>query len=1019
MSARRKLGAGLALSVLTLFVVAAPAARAQSSTCTQDIQFDPTVRTWDQVFPNSPIAGNNSTGVSQKHLTQDLYTYAQAVMADVATSPRVRIVERDIGATPLGKRLKYWILGTPENIANLDAGRDDGAFWRGVISGEVPASEALTQVRSRPAFGWITATPHGNEPAAGEAISRQLYELAARTDCHNVQRISNLTLFLDPARNPDGRDANSRYTAWGFDGNRDFGTRNQPENRLFMPEINKYPGLFFIDAHQNSGNYFFPPNEDPVHHEISQFALDFIDKDIGPAIREKFNDQSINYRNYFQYDLFTPEYGDTVPALLMGSAGMTFEQPTGDAYGRQIYQHFLAIDTTVNITSRHKVRLLTDWIAQWQESIDQGARCELQRNKIVSPLHKDQEATMAQPDTTVCGYFYKPGLHSGDVARLMRELLTTGVNVYRLDQDVTVEDGVHIFGPGESVTDTLPAGTLWIPMAQPQKHWIQAVLGEEPYVPFPYFYDVATWSYSLLRGLAGNGFLTRQMPSGVPMTHVSAPPPPTVTRTAAPVYAFNADSMQALGLASDLMNAGATVYRAKDAFDSGGRHYDTGAVLVDGATISLANLAPLARARDTAVEGLDRFPAARYAVAKPKIAIWTGSNNIVQNPEHGTACTNASDYCWVRFTLQEKVRIPANQLIGLTSTQINAGALNDPANAFTAIIIPRQYNIAATNTVAEHIRTFVNNGGKFLSYYTGGTTSARNTGITLVNTEALPPGPPENPDVITPGSTYDGTFDTSNPIAWGFDKGGFLYRDQENNNAIFNPLTLAGGTGTGDTTVPAATAPIRYTAGGKSYGFEQNSTGPGRLDNRPAVIDQPFGAGRVFLFAGDPFFRAWNESVERQALNALLYPMGALIPADPAPPGGAAPAPAPVDTSPAARAEARQEYREALTPTGQAIPKAQLPPLVNRPVAHQDRSGRDVRITVYRHDAKALRRAVSRAKLPKRFAKQVRYITRRESVTLVIKGLRARADQHERQQLVSPIMRDLKRNQVKPLVARL
>ena len=120
-----------------------------------------------------------------------------------------------------------------------------------------------------------------------------------------------------------------------------------------------------------------------------------------------------------------------------------------------------------------------------------------------------------------------------------------------------------------------------------------------------------------------------------------------------------------------------------------------------------------------------------------------------------------------------------------------------------------------------------------------------------------------------------------------------------------------------------------------------------------------------------------------------------------------------------ARDEAREEYREALAPTGEAIPKSELPPLVNRPVAYDDRKGGDVRITVYRHDNKALRRAVSRAKLPPRVAKQVRYVTRRESVTLVIKGLRTRVDQHERQQLVSPIMRDLKRNKVKPLVARL
>ena len=46
------------------------------------------------------------------------------------------------------------------------------------------------------------------------------------------------------------------------------------------------------------------------------------------------------------------------------------------------------------------------------------------------------------------------------------------------------------------------------------KHWIQAVLGEDPFVPFEYFYDVVTWSYPLQRGLAGDGFLTRQLSAG-------------------------------------------------------------------------------------------------------------------------------------------------------------------------------------------------------------------------------------------------------------------------------------------------------------------------------------------------------------------------------------------------------------------------------------------------------------------------------------------------------------------------
>src|SRR4051812_39615442 len=214
----------IALTTVTLTgaITASASAQVDPAGCPQDVTFDPAIRTWSQVFPTSPIAGNNSTGSSQRHLTADLYTYAQAVMADAAATNRVRIVEKDIGATVLGRRLKYFAIGTPDNIANLDAGRNDGAFWRGVVSGEVPASAGLAAVRSRPAFAWVTATPHGSEPAAGEAISRQLYELAARTGCANLQRLSNPTLFLDPARTPDGGDATSRYTAWGFDPNRDF-----------------------------------------------------------------------------------------------------------------------------------------------------------------------------------------------------------------------------------------------------------------------------------------------------------------------------------------------------------------------------------------------------------------------------------------------------------------------------------------------------------------------------------------------------------------------------------------------------------------------------------------------------------------------------------------------------------------------------------------------------------------------------------------------------------------------------
>ena len=76
------------------------------------------------------------------------------------------------------------------------------------------------------------------------------------------------------------------------------------------------------------------------------------------------------------------------------------------------------VDTTINLTAQNKVSILQGWVKQWQEAIDQGNACEMQGNKLVSPLHDTLKQQVPTPDQggAVCGYFYKPGEHTGDVA---------------------------------------------------------------------------------------------------------------------------------------------------------------------------------------------------------------------------------------------------------------------------------------------------------------------------------------------------------------------------------------------------------------------------------------------------------------------------------------------------------------------------------------------------------------------------------------------------------------------------
>ena len=265
-----------------------------------------------------PLAGDGLSGATPSaKKTAQLSAYMQAVADAVNANPgttgqRVGVKVYQSGTSVLGVPFYVMVVGTPDNIANLDAGRNDAAFWRGVIEGTTPQSAALAAVDTRPAFGWITGTPHGNEPAGGEGSTKELYELVARTDCANSQRLNNLDVFIQPVTAPDDRDHNVRTLAWALDPNRDRGVVAMPENRALLTSTATYPGLFFIDAHQQSSGYFFPPNEDAALNEISHFALDLINDVIGPGIQQSFNDQSSQYRNYNTYDLFVPEYGDTV-----------------------------------------------------------------------------------------------------------------------------------------------------------------------------------------------------------------------------------------------------------------------------------------------------------------------------------------------------------------------------------------------------------------------------------------------------------------------------------------------------------------------------------------------------------------------------------------------------------------------------------------------------------------------------------------------------------------------------------
>ena len=133
------------------------------------------------------------------------------------------------------------------------------------------AAEARAIAERDPAILWIAGNVHGGEESGTDASLKVLYELADRSDCAAQRILDNAIVVLLPTQNPDGREADTRQNAYGFDMNRDWFARTQPETDGKLEMVRRYPPVLFIDAHEMGGsnNYFFPPNADPIYHEIA------------------------------------------------------------------------------------------------------------------------------------------------------------------------------------------------------------------------------------------------------------------------------------------------------------------------------------------------------------------------------------------------------------------------------------------------------------------------------------------------------------------------------------------------------------------------------------------------------------------------------------------------------------------------------------------------------------------------------------------------------------------------------
>lgn len=467
--------------------------------------------------------------IGQQEVTvseSDAYLQAVSAASD-------RVTDGVLATSVEGRPLRYAMVGEPSDVRRAQRAAK-------VLRNPKTSRARAARVAERaPAIAWIAGNVHGNEESGTDASLRVLHDLADRTDCAATQIRDHTVVVILPTQNPDGREADTRRNAYGFDMNRDWFARTQSETDGKVEALRQYPPVLFIDDHEmGQPSFFFPPNADPVYHEIADRSVTWINDLYGGSNQAEFDRQGIPYFNYNIYDLLYMGYGDTVPTTAFNGAGMTFEKNNRDPISQRVDEQYTALWNTVSTLALNKKSVLKGWAASYRQALREGRRGILEKNDVFAP---GNEVQLEVPDIKVRHYFIERprGSKIAEVKGLVRRLQRMDVEVRRLTRPLRVPDYTP-YGRSPRAR-TLPAGSYWVSMAQGQKHWVQSMMNEDTYVPFPYFYDVTAWSGPLLFNLAGGRSGARLNPRSTTVAPVREPAAPRRPRNAPAVGLWETD----------------------------------------------------------------------------------------------------------------------------------------------------------------------------------------------------------------------------------------------------------------------------------------------------------------------------------------------------------------------------------------------------------------------------------------------------------------------------------------------
>jgi hypothetical protein len=803
------------------------------------------------------------------------------------------VTVRDIGSTAEGRTMIAAFISSEANLKKLDYYKEIArrlALARGLDDAQARALAAGGK-----AIVWIDSGLHATEVAPAQHAPELAWRVATE-ESDEMRRIRDETILVQiPVMNPDGLD---KVVAWynrnlgtpyevapmvelyhryvGHDNNRDWYMFNMPESRhvakLLYEEF--FPQIVY-NHHQSApfpARIFVPPFDDPMNPNIPPPVMRGVAA-VGDAITSRLESEGkvgaisrIGFDTWWNGGMRTAPYFHNMVGILTETALWRYATPHeyDPAKLPKRFRNGVPTDTPTTFYP-------SPWRGGWwrlRDAVDYILSASLATLDIAARKRGDwlygmyvmgRDAIAAGSKGDPYAYVIPAGDAQFDptaAAKLVDVLRTGAVEVQRARTQ---------FKAGER---TFPSGSFVVLMAQPFRAYAKDLLETQRYPdrregangPPLRPYDITGWTLPAQMGVAGSWVAG---PFEADLEKVTGPAAaPDVVSGAGAVYLVSSRANDAFLLANRTWKAGGEVRRGMAAFGASGREFPAGTFILKG--LDRAAVEAVAHARGLPVTAVESPPTASRALKAPRIGLY---KSWVPNIDEG----------WTRWVL-EQFEFPYRTLL---DADVRKGSLREsldvvvlPDATTKAIIdgnapgsVPPEFTGGIGLAGSMALEQFVRDGGTLVALDSAADLPIDLFGLGVRNVLKGV----SSQDYYAPGGLLRVAYDPSQPLAWGMPKEGVVF--VENGPAFEEEGSREEGEEQpppGPTGRPQPRVIARFPD--REVLYSGWLLGEPKIARKAALVEAPFGKGRVVLFGFRPQFRGQPHATFKVFFNALLLP---------------------------------------------------------------------------------------------------------------------------------------------------